>query len=172
MQKLDCHKKTPHLPTLQCYCGTRALSAAKTCKGPYVAIPIWWENHFTLKSTLMAGLLVYAKKINALRMIAYYYAFLRIISHYYVLLRKLLHGKNRHRSMSVSWHNKRSRWFTVFPKMGLSEKYPPSEIFCIGIKLLQNCCGCRYNKLARLANFVAIFHDHRNFPGDIGLTRE
>ena len=42
MQKLDCQKKTLHLPTLQCYCGTRALSAAKTCKGPYVAIPIWW----------------------------------------------------------------------------------------------------------------------------------
>ena len=44
----------------------------------------------------MAGLLVYAKKINALRMIAYYYTFLRIISHYYVLLRKLLHGKNNY----------------------------------------------------------------------------
>ena len=32
------------------------------------------------------------------------------------------------------------------------------------INLLQNCCGCRYNKLDRLANFVAMFQDHRNFP--------
>ena len=39
---------------------------------------------------------------------------------------------------------------------------------CKGINLLQNCCGCRYNKLARLANFVAMFRDNRNFPGRSG----
>ena len=59
---------------------------------------------------------------------------------------------------------------------GLSENIYPTkvflwllcQIFCMEINLLQNCCGCRYNKLARLANFVAMFRDHRNFPSRSG----
>ena len=117
------------------------------------------------KSTLMAGLLMYAKKMNALRMIAYYYALLRFITRYCAdyCMGKTGTGQGLSGDKTKDQDNSTcfQRWV-----------YPTSEIFCIGIKLMQNCCGCRYNKLARLANFVAIFQDHRNFPGDIGLTRE
>ena len=102
-------------------------------------VPSSYGRHFWIKDGYMSQLTMH-------------------VSFWPVLVSLILDQYHTKMFMAVVW-----KWvhqYNISPKVGIGLL---PDLLYSRIDVLQNCCGRHYNKLARLANFSAMFHRRRNF---------